>query len=689
MTKELTLNKFAAGLVGLAMVAGLASAVAVQRAQAAELTLSDLVEFLVLSGVIADDKAAEARAAVKTLEAEKGTTPAAPAATSCNFTRDLKTGASGADVKELQKLLNGKGYTVAATGAGSAGMETEYYGPATAAAVAKMQEAFAADILAPLGLTKGTGFFGAATRKVVNEKVCATTPTTPVLPPEEEEEESEEEEENEETELSGEASLKTVEINDADDSDIEENEEEAEIAEIDVEFSDGDAMITRLDIALVHEDAGKPWDAFETVALMVDGEEVASIEADDEDNYLDEDDGSLRFTGLDIVAMEDEEITITVAATVLGGLDAAELGNWDVQALSMRFVDGDDVTTTDTETGDLDDGADVATFTIEEEGGEDELIVKTSTKDPSASTIKVEDDKKSDFETIFAFDLDTDDSTNDIEVNEITVGVVATEDGTTATSVDLLINDAVLVIDGEEYDDVTITNGQFVFDIDGDLVIEAGERVTAEFQAEFKALASTLEGATVQASTTGSTLEAEGADDLAADQLSGSATGDEHTLRTAGAAIEWVSSTGTKDANSGDEVTDDEGVWVIKFDVEAFDSDIYIAKSAASSTGTGQGVSFRFTDGSGNVIAAAGTTSASLASTAGSETGTDDVSRFVVNEGETKTFTLTVELDPTTGGFHGVQLYSVNYKTANTAAATVEQTRALPAEDFETDPLSI
>ena len=56
------------------------------------------------------------------------------------WTRDLNVGASGADVMKLQQFLNANADTrVAASGAGSVGAETEFYGPATAAAVSKFK----------------------------------------------------------------------------------------------------------------------------------------------------------------------------------------------------------------------------------------------------------------------------------------------------------------------------------------------------------------------------------------------------------------------------------------------------------------------------------------------------------------------------------------------------------------------
>ena len=88
--------------------------------------------------------------------------------TSYRFTRTLILGSTGSDVKALQQFLNAHGFTVSAKGNGSPGHETTYYGPATASAISRFQLAHSAQILAPLGLTQGTGNFGSATMKAVN-----------------------------------------------------------------------------------------------------------------------------------------------------------------------------------------------------------------------------------------------------------------------------------------------------------------------------------------------------------------------------------------------------------------------------------------------------------------------------------------------------------------------------------------
>jgi len=86
-------------------------------------------------------------------------------ATEVKFTKNLKYGMTGDEVRALQECL-AKDSSVYPEG-----LVTGYFGPLTKAAVIRFQEKYFDDILAPWGFTKGTGFVGPTTRKKLNE-IC-------------------------------------------------------------------------------------------------------------------------------------------------------------------------------------------------------------------------------------------------------------------------------------------------------------------------------------------------------------------------------------------------------------------------------------------------------------------------------------------------------------------------------------
>jgi hypothetical protein len=75
-----------------------------------------------------------------------------------HFQRDLKLGDKGVDVQALQIYLNFNGFELAASGAGSPGHETEYFGAKTVQALIAFQKAHQ---------LPATGYFGPATRAKV------------------------------------------------------------------------------------------------------------------------------------------------------------------------------------------------------------------------------------------------------------------------------------------------------------------------------------------------------------------------------------------------------------------------------------------------------------------------------------------------------------------------------------------
>ena len=165
-------KKLFAGVIALAMAAAIVPS-AGQAATAEELAA----------------QIAQLQAQLASLMGQLGTTTTTTGTTSStapaacagiSFTRNLTLGSQGTDVQCLQALLNQDPATqVAASGVGSAGNESQYFGGLTKAAVVAFQNKYAAEVLTPVGLTAGTGFVGASTRAKLNAMlVGGTTGTT-------------------------------------------------------------------------------------------------------------------------------------------------------------------------------------------------------------------------------------------------------------------------------------------------------------------------------------------------------------------------------------------------------------------------------------------------------------------------------------------------------------------------------
>lgn len=591
------------------------------------------------------------------------------------FTRDLTEGSTGADVTALQNYLATTGhFSVAATG---------FFGPITRTAVASWQAAN--------GVSPAAGYFGAISRAKYN-MVC--TPTTGGG--------SGDDDGGFEPGSGDEASLEDYDASDGEDTDVEEGAEGQEIMEFEFDVEDSDVELQRVEVTFEFTGTAagedEPWDVFEGATLMMGGDEIASVDdLDDEDVWDEEgtDTYSFRFNNIDEVIEEGDTAEFILAVDVASGIDGIETAGantWDVYIADegIRALDEAGI---DQYTGD-DAAAEQIDIDLEEAGADNELNLSESDDNPEATTLEVDEDDRSDWHSVALMELSAD---GNIVLDDFIFNVMINEDGTPADETyDDVINDLMLVIDGEEYDDFSVSGNTtatatVTFDLDSDVVIEDGEDVEVEVMAEFKALTGNYdEGTTVTinaSSTVFESIDAEGEEDgesLAAGQLEGSFEGESHTLRSEGFSVVFVDG----DAESPVGSTESRADYFIEFTVTSFGDDFFVPKTTVDSAtaSTTVGVTFKLMDSEGTTYTSTTTAALTVASSVSGDTST----HFKVSDGQTRTFTLDVSLDNLNGttGFYEAQLVSIGFDT-DTAQGGESTVGASELEEFDTGVVQV
>lgn len=629
---------------------------------------------------------------IDALQAQVGQTGTAAPAGVCPYTwtRNLGQGDRGEDVMRLQQLLNSDPETrVAASGVGSAGMETEYYGPMTAAAVSTMQMKYRADILTPVGLVNPTGFFGPSSRAKANA-LCAE----PVMPEPEDEDEVEEEEETVTGPAplqGGEATIDNFRVRAGEFFIVRAGQSDVPVAEVHFDVEDGDVSVNRLDLALAGTSSGgpetRPWETFRSIALWVDGDKVAEMDVDRRSDWSrniatigGEDYDRIRFTGLDLVFREGDRAEILVAVTprsTIRGVIDTDTSDWSlrVPASGMRVRDAVGIDTFEPQAVQpVGTGAGIE-FEIEEAGADDELRVRSSSADPRATTIELDDTRRSNFLTVFAFDLDTRDSENEIEILSMDIDLDFTAQ-TGTTSYDNIVNDARLVVGGQTFRDFTpaasvassTATATLSFTFDDEFFIAPGDRDTVELQIRFNALdgVDLREGTTIAASVDASNVSALGLNEIT--EKSGGASGEVHTLRTEGLTFDVVSLNETRIAGTGNNPVDT-AEFELVVDVTALGDQFFVQDDASE-------FAFQVTKG--------GTPQASASSTPTlSSNATKQGGAYRINEGQTRTFTLKITYFPEgdTGAYRA-QFQSLNARPSPTGTPVAQP--FTPASEFQT-----
>jgi peptidoglycan hydrolase-like protein with peptidoglycan-binding domain len=582
----------------------------------------------------------------------------------CAFTRDLTIGSQGSDVTCLQTYLQARGHYTFSGGA------TGYFGPITQAAVARWQAAN--------GVSPAAGYFGPLSRAKYNAIVVVVTPN-PTTPDDDDDDDNDGPLEGGEGQLINIDNLGDVE------SSIEEGDEDEQVLGLEMEADDSDIMIERVDVEFTKggtDNGSDNLDDYLTeVSLWLDGEELARMDVDEADE--DDDVWSFRFTGLDGIIREADMGELYVAVTAANSIDSDDEGDtWtvDIPNDGIRAIDAEDISETY-------DGADAETITFVEASLGD-LTLREADDSPEASVVIADEDDDTEEVVILGFELEAEDQ--EIMVNDIPVTLVTSEN----EGVEGVVSRVMLMQDDDVLDTVSIpasatTTHTVVFE-DLDLTIGADETEEFWVAVDVNDIDATTfaTGTTLYAEIDGDDgdwdVEDENGEEITPD---GSITGEEFTFETGGVMADFVSSSASRSFTADDTGESDVGTYRIVFDVTALEEDMWIDRSVTQDPdrngvgGAGTGIQWATTTDTTATVTVTG------AVVSASDTDNDDTSSaFKIDEGDTRRFTLTVNLEADTSGFAGVQLTGINWDTDSTVGSNFYVSNL---DEFRTELLSL
>ena len=480
--------------------------------------------------------------------------------------------------------------------------------------------------------------------------------------------------------------------------DVGEGEEDVAVLAFDVEADDeSDVEITSVKVEFAQNtgaDSDKLDDYAESVSVWFDGEMVGEADAEDFNENNDVYTKSISLDGV-IIRGGDEE-RLTIAVTALGNLDSGDVDTdqFNVGVSNVRFEDGDGVVTTDAFTLDVTDAAAddelEKLFDFDDFAGATDVELKAALNSDDdaineAHVLDVDDADDTENVKILSFTLEAK-GDSDIWVDEIPVLFTTTGEVDEAA---IIIN-STLWMDGEEVDSQDVPTGGAVTYTDLDFTIDAGEEAEFMVTVDLQNIDGALDnGDTVKAELTATEVDAIDAEDesgesLAAGDLTGTAAGEAHATYDEGIMVEFVSASAERTFEADAATEDDQGTYKVKFEVTAFDGDMYIDRSSevANANAAGQGVEFSVTSTAGTPVLGSDLLESDSVETE------DNANVFYVEDGQTREFTLTViyAADSTpTDGSHSVKIESINWGTAtdDTNANYYE----FNLNDFKTDAL--
>lgn len=453
---------------------------------------------------------------------------------------------------------------------------------------------------------------------------------------------------------------------------VMEGESDAKVLAIELEADNGsDLAIQNFKINLTMDGSGstRPNKYMDKVTVWEGTKEVGS--ADISDFTKNGTDYSKNISLSNAVVKDGQKAKFYVSVDALENIDSGDLGqDWLISVDSVRFSDasGAVITSTDYELGDT------VAFSFEDLATSGDLEAKLSKASDSPAAQVVEADSTSDTNGVSLLKFKIKAEGSDMTIDNMVLSVESS-----GADIDEIAKQFTLSMDGNEIDSIdssiASTSGTINFtDLEDDISISEGDTVEFEvaadindFEGAFNAgdtLKVSFTGANFDDTTCSSGIECtvinDGNDDsVGSSDRSGSALGETQTFYENGLMFSLVSTSAsvtTVGDASATTPTSDTGTFTIKYKLTAFGSNISVDKDCVEdgSQSADEGVSYIITNGS-NIAA----TSCSVSSTA--DTNPDDSNAWLIEDGSSETFTLTVAGTATADTFAKVYLEAINY----------------------------
>lgn len=427
----------------------------------------------------------------------------------------LKMGSKGSQVMSLQQTLNGGGFLVSTTGAGSPGMETTTFAGKTKAAVMAFQSAkgLGADgivgvntgtalaamtggsVSYPAGCTSSTGY------STVNGSPCTSTGNTSLpagcmttsgfstttgvkcdsgasslpagcstsagfSPTTGTKCDSTTGSTNTGALSGGAADLDITPTSTDTENSVKEGATEKVVA-FKGEADGGDVAVTNLKVNLANisfaSSSERLTDYADSVSVWMGSTKVGSANASDFSRDSGSPDVFSKTIALSNAVVRDgQKNTFFIAVEANSTIDSDDITNadWVVGASTVRYTDATGaILSKELETNvATNDTSYDETITFEDASIDDDISIKSSTSNPVASNLQVSADNNSDSFLVGVFKLDVDQNSSDIQINEIPVVLTIDDSLDTANS------------DSSEdiIDSVTVKIGSKSFDADFD-----------------------------------------------------------------------------------------------------------------------------------------------------------------------------------------------------------------------------